>query len=152
MSRKPRPVWRRQAEDPASSPHTDFPACWPDLHGNIDHERPHMTTFPSHCKKQNDRQAPPSSVTGPDQGRGTLARISSAKGPKSTQISRGWISLVPLGSWIGNIIPQQINSPLDRRRSNLFQQAYCIQYLKVLALKVNEVKMFEWNEFFFVFN
>ena len=39
-----------------------------------------MTTFPSHCKKQSDRQAPPSSVTDPDQGRSTLARISSADG------------------------------------------------------------------------
>ena len=37
-----------------------------------------MTTFPSHCKKQSDRQAPLSSVTHPDQDRNTLARISSA--------------------------------------------------------------------------
>ena len=42
--------------------------------------------------------------------------------PKSTQILRGWISWIPLGSWMGKIITQQINSPLDRRRSNLFQQ------------------------------
>ena len=39
-----------------------------------------MTAFPSHCKKQSDRQAQPSSVTDPDQGRSTLARISSADG------------------------------------------------------------------------
>ena len=37
-----------------------------------------MTSFPSHCKKQSDRQASPSSLTDPDQGPSTLVRISSA--------------------------------------------------------------------------
>ena len=37
-----------------------------------------MTAFPSGCTKQSDRHAQPSSVTDPDEGRGILARISSA--------------------------------------------------------------------------
>ena len=39
-----------------------------------------MKTFPSRCKKQSEGQAQPSSVTDPDQGRSTLAQISSADG------------------------------------------------------------------------
>ena len=34
-----------------------------------------MTTLPRQCQKQSDRQARPSSVTDPDQGQSTLARI-----------------------------------------------------------------------------
>ena len=45
--------------------------------------------------------------------------------PRCTQISRGWISWIPLSNWMSKIIPQQINSPLDRQRPNLFQQGHC---------------------------
>ena len=46
--------------------------------------------------------------------------------PESAQISRGWISWISLNRWMCKTIPQQINSRLDRQRSNPFEQGHRI--------------------------
>ena len=88
-----------------------------------------MTTSPNHCKKQSD-QAPPSLVTDPNQSRSNLAQTYSAYVAEICADYQGLNLMVSLGSSTGKIIPQQTNSPLERRRSNLFQQGPCAYIYK----------------------
>ena len=96
-----------------------------------------MTTFPSHCKKQSDRQAPVLSVTDPDQGQSALARISSADVDGIYTNFKG-MSLMDVPRKLdGQAHPKQINQPLDRWGSNLFQHGRHMILSNTCALFVN---------------